>query len=74
MEDISFESINELYKRVKPALNSKVRELKNLGKTYINDQDVFEYLTKNVWVKDTKLTLDKIVDDILHFDNDKIDM
>lgn len=73
MEDINFNSINELYVRVKPALNSKVKELKLLGKTYVTDKDVFEYLTKNIWVNDTKLTLDKIVDDILHYDNDKID-
>ena len=73
MEDINFNSINELYARVKPALNSKVKELKMLGKTYATDKDVFEYLTKNIWVHDTKLTLDKIVDDILHYDNDKID-
>jgi len=73
MQDINFNSINELYIRVKPALNCKVKELRLLGKTYVKDSDVFEFLTKNVWIKDSKLTLDKIVDDILHFDNDKID-
>lgn len=72
MEDIEFKNIYDLYERVLPALKSKVKELKSLNIKYIKESDIFEYLTKNVWTNDNNLTLDKLVDDILMLDNNKI--
>ena len=59
--DYEFSSKEELFQRVKPALNAKVGELHRFGYTYINQMDVWNYLIEN------------IVNDILHTDNKKID-
>jgi hypothetical protein len=72
--DFEFSSREELFQRVKPALNTKVRELHRFGYTYINQNDVFNYLGEKVWSKSFDLTLADIVSDILNteaimFDN-----
>ena len=45
--DYEFSSQEELFKRVKPALNSKKSELDKLGYTYINIMDIWNYLIEN---------------------------
>ena len=74
MNEIKFNSLEDLYNRLKPALRSKIKELRNLNKKYINEIDIFEYLTDAKWEKSNNLTLDQMVDDILYVDNDKLDM
>lgn len=71
--DYEFSSKEELFQRVKPALNAKVGELHRFGYTYINQMDVWNYLIENVWIKSKNLMLSDIVSDILHTDNKKID-
>ena len=71
--DYEFSSKEELFKRVKPALNAKVGELHRFGYTYINQMDVWNYLIENIWIKSKDLMLSDIVNDILHTDNKKID-
>ena len=73
MEEVNFESIEQLYNRLKPALRSKVKVLHADKKYYIKEEDVFEYLSKRVWNKTNNLSLDKMVNDILYIDNDLID-
>jgi len=73
MEDIKFNNIEELYNRIKPALSSKVKILHADKKIYINERDIFEYLSEKVWVKTNNLSLDKMVNDILYIDNDLLD-
>lgn len=66
--DFEFSSKEELFQRIKPALNTKVRELHKLGYTYINHMDIWNYLAENVWSKSKDLMLADIVNDILHTD------
>lgn len=73
MDEIKFNSLNDLYNRLKPALRSKLKELHKLDKVYIKKEDIFEYLTDTKWINSTNLTLDEMVDDILYADNYKLD-
>ncbi len=71
--DYEFSSQEELFKRVKPALNSKKSELDKLGYTYINIMDIWNYLIENKWRSSNNLMLSDIVNDILHVSSDKLD-
>ena len=66
MDDIKFESINELYNRVLPALKSKKKELYRNGIKYISEKDIWLVISKNKWQKQRDLTLADIVDDICY--------
>ena len=66
MEDIRFNSLEELYNRLIPAMETKVNELKHNGIRYINIDDVWNYLKKNKWNKSKNLSLSDCVDDILN--------
>lgn len=70
--DITFSDINELYKRVYPALQSKVKELKQYKIDYIKEVDIWNYLVESRWRNTKGLMLADIVDDILNTDNEKI--
>ena len=71
--NISFNSIEELYNRVVPALNSKVNEFKRNNINYIKAEDIWNFLVESRWKNTKGLMLSDIVDDILHTDNNKID-
>jgi len=71
--DFQFSSQEELYQRVKPAINAKVVELHRLGFSYIVDVDIWNYLIETKWKKSRNLVLSDIVSDILHVDNKKLD-
>jgi len=73
IKDIKFNSILDLYKRVKPALNSKINELKKEKYDYIKEEDIWNYLIKNKWSSASGLVLCDVVSDILHAENKKID-
>ena len=49
--DLNFNSQEELFKRVKPALNAKVMELHRLGYSYITITVVWNYLIETKWKK-----------------------
>lgn len=66
MENIKFNSLEELYKRLIPAMNTKVNELKLVGISYITVDDIWNYLKKYKWSKSRDLTLSECVDDILN--------
>jgi len=68
-----FESVNDLYKRVKPALKAKRSELISCKLEYIKEEDIFTFLSVNKWSKDKGLTISEVVDDILHIDNNLLD-
>ena len=59
----------KLFNRVKPALKSKIKELKRLGINNVSEEFLFEYLKKNIWNQKENLTLDELVNDILMCDN-----
>lgn len=69
--EYEFTNLEELYKRVKPALHSKELELKRLGYSSIKEFDIWNYL-KDRWKSSNDLTLADIVDDILNTDSDEI--
>lgn len=66
--DYKFNTKEELYIRVKPALRAKIEELKRLNFGNINEEDVWNYLSNNKWSNSNNLTLSDIVSDIIHID------
>ena len=66
MDNIRFNSLQELYERLTPALETKVNEFKMNGIKYISEKDIWEYLKINKWSKGNDLTLAECVDDILN--------
>jgi hypothetical protein len=68
-ETIEFKSLKELYDRVKPALYSKLKEIRNMGFKYVNEKDIWNYLIENVWKEKENLELHELISDILYVDN-----
>ena len=71
--DMNFSSLEELYNRLKPALRTKKRELKENGYGYLKIEDIWNYLKDSKWSKANNLLLYQMVDDILNLDNNEID-
>ena len=67
-----FKSVEDLYKRVLPALRSKKKELERESITYIKEEDIWNYLIESTWKKSNGLELNDIVNDILNVNNDKL--
>ena len=67
--DYEFNSKEELYERVLPALKIKVKEIKRLGKSNITCLDVWNYLIETNWKSGKNLMLSDIVNDILCIDS-----
>lgn len=72
MEEIIFNSLEELYQRILPALKSKKKILAKNGYTAIDEKDIWMYMQEQKWNNQTGLALCDIVDDILNIDNDKL--
>ena len=72
MNEFYFESLQDLYDRLKPALRSKVKELKIRHKLIIKEEDIFKYLSNYKWNKSSDLTLYDMVDDIFYLNDDII--
>ncbi len=68
-EKIEFKSLKELYERVKPALYSKLKEVRRLGLKYVNETDIWNYLVENVWKSKQNLELHELINDILYANN-----
>lgn len=71
--NLDFESLEELYNRLKPALRSKQRELKDYGYGYLKCEDIWNFLKESVWSNSVNLSLNEMVSDILSVDNELID-
>jgi hypothetical protein len=71
--DYEFSSLEELYKRVTPALRAKEVELHRLGYSYIKEIDIWNYLIEEKWKHGKDLMLSDIVNDIMHTECRKID-
>lgn len=65
-----FNTKEELFNRVRPALKIKEKDLKKLGYSNITGLDVWNYLIESKWSKSKNLVLSDIVDDILNVDID----
>ena len=68
---MKFNSLEELYNKLVPAMETKVSELKINGISYISVQDIWDYNKKYNWSKSKDLTLSECVDDILNTSDDK---
>lgn len=71
--DMEFNSQKELYDRLKPALNTKMTELKENSYGYLKIEDIWNYLKESKWRSSHNLVLSEMVSDILNSDNELID-
>ena len=71
--EVEFRTASELYDRLKPALTTKVEEMRRNGYLYIKEEDVWNYLKEVKWVKSVNLELYEMVSDVLNTDNVVID-
>lgn len=71
--DVEFGSLEELYKRLKPALLTKVEEMHRSGFEYVKEEDVWNYLKEVKWKMSRNLNLYQMVSDVLNIDNILID-
>lgn len=69
-----FSGVNELYKRVLPALQTKVSELKREKINYIDALDIWQYCIDNIWKNKNDLRIYELVDDILNVDDLKLEL
>ncbi len=66
---LEFRTKEELYKRVLPALYSKIKEVRKLGFKFITEKDIWNYLVENEWKNRVNLELYDLINDILYVDN-----
>lgn len=64
-----YKSQSELYQRLIPALNVKIKDLKRNNHPEVTKDVIWNYLKENKWKVSTNLTLADMVQDILHTDN-----
>ncbi len=74
MKDLNFRNLDELYNRIKPALYSKVEEIKRNNISYIKEEDIWNYLSINKWKNSESLTLSDMVTDIMDLKIDDVKM
>ena len=74
MKDLNFRNLDELYNRIKPALYSKVEEIKRNNISYIKEEDIWNYLSINKWKNSESLTLNDMVTDIMDLKIDDVKM
>ena len=70
--DYNFNTKEELYVRLRPALNAKLQELRRLNYPNITEEDIWSYLSEVKWTKSKGLMLSDIVSDIIHVDNRRL--
>jgi hypothetical protein len=63
-----FDSITELYKRLLPALHTKIDEMQKMNIINIKDIDLWDYCVNNCWKDKENLRLYEMVNDILKVD------
>ena len=71
-KDLGINNKVDLYKRLLPALNCKVRELERVRIINVKKEDIWNYLIKEKWDNFSKMELSEMVDDILNLDNDEL--
>lgn len=71
--EMQFEDVQALFRRLSPALKSKVYELHKMGYNYLEIEDVWNYLKEKKWQGSCGLSLNEMVSDIFCADNELID-
>ena len=69
-----YKSQKELYNNLIPALNVKIRLLKNSNYNDITKKDIWNYLKINKWQNSINLTISEMVNYIIHADNKDIEI
>ncbi|HOP65497.1 MAG TPA: post-transcriptional regulator [Bacilli bacterium] len=72
-DEIKFTSLQDLYNRVRPALQTRVSEIKRQKIPYIKEEDIWNYLKTYKWNNSANLTLIDMINDILSVDPYTID-
>ncbi len=70
---VEFNSLEELYNRLKPALLVKRNEMIRAGYPYIKEADIWNYFKEIKWQESENLSLHDMVNDIINIDNYYID-
>lgn len=73
-DEIKFRSLEDLYVRLLPALRSKARELNKMGLKYIHEEDIWNFLKENKWLRAVDLDLASMVNDIFDVKIDELDI
>ena len=68
-----YKSQKELYLALVPALNVKMRLVRNSEYSYIKKEDIWNYLRTNKWCKDINLCISEMVNDIINVEERLID-
>ena len=68
MDQVKFNSIDELYNRLKPAFKIKIEELERKNILNIENKELWMYLSKTKWQSKENLELCDMVSDILNLD------
>ena len=68
-----YKSQKELYLALVPALNVKMRIIRNSEYNYIKKEDIWNYLRTNKWCKDINLCISEMVNDIINVEEKLID-
>ncbi len=71
--DLEFETVEDLYRRLIPALRTKQREMRRNGYPYIREEDIWNYLKEVKWVRARNLLLYEMVNDVLGTSEEQID-
>lgn len=71
--EATFQTEQELYQHVMPALHAKRMDLKRHQLPYIKEEDIWNYLKEKEWVQKKNLELYHIVSDIMNCDEVKLD-
>ena len=70
---LEFNSLQELYDRIKPALITKQSEMKRNGYNYIWLEDIWNFFKEVKWTKASNLDLWDMVADVLNTSDVMID-
>jgi len=71
--ELEFNSLQELFERIKPALITKQSEMRRNGYNYIRIEDIWNFFKEVKWTKASNLDLCDMVADILNTSDVMID-
>lgn len=66
--DYEFQSLKELFDRVRPALKAKEVEFHRLGYPKVQEMDIWNFLLDDKWKSGKNLMLSDIVSDIMNLE------
>lgn len=72
--ELEFNSLEELYNHIKPALTTKQSIMRRNGYDYIKIEDIWNYFKELKWKKANGLSVAEMVSDILNTSDEQIDL